>query len=342
MILLAIDIGGTNYSVALVGEDGTVIEKQRRPTDRAGGRPWMLRQLEMACRQLLERAPERPAACGIGFGGPVDFPAQRIQRSMHVGGWTNFRLAGHLATALNLPCVMDNDANTAALGEFTCGAGRGTRSMACLTVSTGIGGGLVLDGEVYRGPRSFAGEFGHTPLVPNGPPCACGARGCVEAVCSGDALGRAVRAEAGRHPRAWSAVVKTAGSRQALEAKTVFDAARQGHPAARALIECYCDDFGRGLAGLIALLNLDCVVLGGGVSLAGPVLFVPLRRAIARHMPPFLPRTWRCLPAALGPNYVLCGAAQLAMRYTAGAPSAAADRQSPAPARRGVTIGGRG
>jgi len=319
MILLAVDIGGTNHSVALVGEDGAVIEKERRPTDRAGGRRWMLRQLEATCRCLIEKASERPAACGIGFGGPVDFPKQVIQRSMHVGGWSGFRLAQHMAAVLGMPCVMDNDANTAALGEYAYGAGRGSRSMACLTVSTGVGGGLVLNGEMYRGPRSFAGEFGHTPLVPGGPPCACGSRGCVESVCSGDALGKAARLEARRQPRAWSAALRQAGGPRAIEAKSVFDAARRGHPAARALVLRYCDDFGRGLAGLIALLDLDCVVLGGGVSMAGNTLFAPLRRAIARHMPPFLPRAWRCLPAALGPNYVLCGAAQLALRYTASA-----------------------
>jgi glucokinase len=317
MLLLAIDVGGTNSSVALIADDGTVIERERRPTDRAGGRDWMLERIEAGCRGLIQRAPERPAACGIGFGGPVDFPNQRIQRSMHVGGWAGFRLSEHLAGALGVPCVVDNDANTAALGEYAFGAGRGARSMACLTVSTGVGGGLVLNGEVYRGPRSFAGEFGHTPLVPNGPPCACGRRGCVEAVCSGEALGRDARRAAQLHPRAWSALIKEAGRARAIEAKTVFDGARRGHPAAKALVERYCDDFGRGLAGLIALLDLDCVVLGGGVSLAGPVLFAPLRRAIARHMPPFLPRSWRCLPAALGSDYVLCGAAQLALRYTA-------------------------
>jgi len=320
--LLAIDIGGTNYSVALVEASGAVVEKIRRPTDRAGGRRWMLRQLEAACRELLARAAPRPRAGGLGVGGPGGFAAQRVRRSMHVGGWANFPLAAHLAERLGLPCVMDNDANAAALGEFAYGAGRGARSMVYLTASTGIGVGLVLDGEVYRGAQSLAGEFGHTLLAgysrTHGPRCACGARGCVEAVCSGTALARAARAAAARQPRAWRAVVEAAGSRQRIEAKTVFDAARRGHPAARAMIERYCDDFGRALAGLIALLDPDTVVIGGGVSLAGAALFAPLRRAIARHLPPFLPQTCRCLPAALGENSVLCGAAQLALRYTAG------------------------
>ncbi len=335
MTLLTIDVGGTNYGVALVDEGGAIIEKIRRPTDRAGGRRWMVRQVEAACRELLTRSPSPPTACGIGFGGPVDFPTQRIRRSMHVGGWANFPLAARLSAALGLPCVMDNDANTAALGEYTYGAGRGARSMVYLTVSTGIGGGLVLDGRVYRGAQSLAGEFGHTPLAPDGPRCSCGARGCVEAVCSATALARAAQAAAARRPGSWRAIVQAAGGRRALEAKTVFDAARRGHPAACALLERYCDDFGRGLAGLIALLNPDCVVIGGGVSLAGATLFAPLRRAIARHMPPFLPRTCRCLPAALGENSVLCGAAQLALRYTAGRSGHAALQSRPAVAALG-------
>lgn len=322
MIILCVDIGGTNHSVALVGGDGTILEKIHRPTKAAGGRRWMLKQIEAGCRELLARAPERPAACGIGFGGPVDFPRQRIRRSMHAGGWSDFPLSAHLSSCLGLPAVMDNDANTAALGEYAYGAGRGTKSLVYLTVSTGIGGGLVLGGEVYRGAESLAGEFGHMPLLMDGPRCACGNRGCVEAVCSGTALGQALRAEARAHPRAWAGVVRTAGGLQALQAKTAFDAARRGHPAARALIEKYCGNFGRALAGLLTLMNPECIVIGGGVSQAGDALFVPLRRSIRAQMPGFLPRQWRVLPAALGANSVLCGAAQLALRYNERASSA--------------------
>lgn len=315
MILLCVDIGGTNHSVALVRDDGALVEKIHRPTNAAGGRRWMLRQVEAGCRELLDRAPEKPVACGIGFGGPVNFPNQRIRRSMHAGGWSNFPLTAHLSSHLGLPAVMDNDANTAALGEFAYGAGRGARSMAYATVSTGIGGGLVIEGEVYRGAQTFAGEFGHMPLLIDGPECACGKRGCVEACCSGTALGKALRAEAKAHPRAWRGVITEAGGIAKLEAKTAFDAARRGHPAASKLVERYCLDFGRAIWGLLALMNPDCLVIGGGVSLAGDALFVPLRRAVRAQMPDYLPRQWRIVPAALGVNSVLSGAAQLALRY---------------------------
>lgn len=316
MLLLAIDIGGHNHSVALVRETGELVRKIRRPTDRAGGRRWMLPRLDRACRELLDAAPERVSACGIGFGGPVDFDAQHVRRSMHAGGWSGFALSEWLQQRTALRAVMDNDANTAALGEFACGAGRGAHSMVYLTVSTGVGGGLVLDGNLYRGTDSMAGEFGHTPLAEGGPLCSCGKRGCVEAVCSGTALGRAARVAARARPRAWRQIVTASGGLRRLDAKAVFDAARGGHAPARALVEDYCDHFGRGLAGLLALLNPEAVVIGGGVSLAGAALFVPLRRAIARRLPAFLPRGWRCVPAALGENSVLVGAAQLALRYT--------------------------
>ena len=189
--------------------------------------------------------------------------------------------------------------------------------MVYLTVSTGIGGGLIVNGEVYRGAKDMAGEAGHINVVPDGPLCVCGRRGCLEAVCSGTALGRQARLAARRRPRAWQPLIDAAGGRQRIEAKTVFDFARRGHRPSVVLIEAYSDHFGRALATLIALLDPELVVIGGGVSLAGIPLFVPLRRAVARHLPPFLPRGWRCVPARLGANSVLCGAARLALGYTA-------------------------
>ncbi len=313
MILLAVDIGGHKHSVALVRDTGEVLRKIRRPTERAGGRRWLLPRIESACREILADAPERPAAGGIGFGGPVDFERRRVRRSMHAGGWSDFPLAAHLAEVTGLRCTVDNDANVAALGEYAYGAGRGTRSMVYLTVSTGIGGGLLLNGALYRGRRNLAGEFGHTPLVVNGRPCACGLRGCVEAECSGTALGERAREAAKSAPQAWRSVVRAAGGISGLEARHVFDAARSGHAAARRLVLDYCGLLGRGLRGLAALLDPDIVVIGGGVSLAGPVLFTPLRRALAAQFPPYIRPPARCVPAALGDDSVLCGAARLAL-----------------------------
>ena len=324
--LLAVDIGGTNHSVAMVRAGRAsfeIVERLRCPTRRTGGRGWLLPRIEAQCRELMGRARQRPRGCGIGFGGPVDFRAQRIRRSLHAGGWGGFALAAHLSEHLGLPCVMDNDANTAALGEFAYGAGQGSASLVYLTVSTGVGGGVVLDGGVYRGTRGLAGEVGHITLIPQGGPrCSCGRRGCVEAVCSGTALGAAARAAARRRPRKWRAVIEEAGGLGSIEARTVFDGARRGHVASRALVEAYCAQLGRAIAGVIALLDPGTIVIGGGVSLAGGALFGPLRRAIAAQLPQFLARgagsqpPWRCVPAALRENSVLAGAACLALRYT--------------------------
>src|SRR5262249_17182611 len=123
--------------------------------------------------------------CGIGFGGPVDFAAQRAFQSTHVGGWSGFALRDEIVRVLDIPAIVDNDANVGALGEALYGAGRGYPSVFYMTLSTGIGGGIYIDGKIWRGADSYAGELGHLTVQPDGPVCLCGAKGCFERMCSG-------------------------------------------------------------------------------------------------------------------------------------------------------------
>ena len=279
MLVLALDIGGTKHALALF--DGLrLLRRETLPTDAAAGRPWMLQHLRALLPGWLAGA--RPAACGIGFGGPVDFTLQRVGRSMHAGGWQDFPLAAFLAAHLDLPCRMDNDANLGALGEWTSGAGQGAASLLYVTLSTGIGAGLLLDGAVWHGADSLAGELGHLPLAPDGPECPCGQRGCFEAFCSG----RAIEARTGRPA-----------------ADLLQD------PAFRAQ---YLPDLARGLRAALMLLNPECVVIGGGLAKAGGALFTGLRDELARQIPPSLPVRVDVRPAALGDDSVLWGAALLA------------------------------
>ncbi|MBI3696322.1 MAG: ROK family protein [Acidobacteria bacterium] len=273
--ILAIDIGGAKHSLALF-HDGRLTRRETWPTDVEGGRPWMVDRLRTLGREWRQAEP--PAACGIGFGGPVDFAAQRVGCSMHVGGWEDFPLSAALEEALGIPCRMDNDANLGALGEYTAGAGRGCRSLLYMTLSTGIGAGILMDGRILRGADSLAGELGHISLDPEGPVCSCGSRGCFEALCSG----RAIEQRTGRPP-----------------AELLQD------PAFRA---GYIPTLARGLRAALLLLNPQRVVIGGGLSKAGETLFAELRAELCRQIPGSLPVRVDIQPAALGDDSVLWGA----------------------------------
>ncbi|HZS51940.1 MAG TPA: ROK family protein [Bryobacterales bacterium] len=280
MDVLAIDIGGTKHSLALF-RDARLLRRESYPTDAAGGRSWMLDHLFRLFPKWL-RSSAGLAACGVGFGGPVDFALQRVSRSMHSGGWENFALAGAIEKELGIPCWMDNDANLGALGEHRFGAGRGAGSLVYITLSTGIGAGILVDGKMVRGADSLAGELGHVLLKEDGPLCSCGSRGCLEALCSGQAIERSA-----------------------------------GRPAAELLADStfrpvYVSWLARGLRVPLLLLNPDRIIVGGGISKAGSAFFDDVRAELRRQMPASLPVRIDLRPAALGDDSVLWGARELA------------------------------
>jgi glucokinase len=277
---LAIDIGGTKFALALF-EGQSMTRRESYATEREGGREWMLGQIE-----TLLPVWKREAAidrCGIGFGGPVDFPHQQVALSTHAGGWRSFPLTRYIQDLLGVPTVMDNDANAGALGEARYGAGAGSLPLLYVTLSTGIGGGIILsDGTLFRGADSWAGEIGHLTVRPGGPECLCGSRGCLERLCSGLWLER----DYGRAP------------------KELFEDA--------AFVEKYVVNLALGLKAAIMLLNPACVVIGGGIAKAGDALFVPLRVELGRQMPQWSGARVNVLAAGLGVDSVLWGALALA------------------------------
>jgi glucokinase len=276
---LTIDIGGTKFSVA-VFDGSTMIARESRHTDRSGGCEWMIDQLGQIGRSWKsEFAPQR---CGIGFGGPVDFARQRVALSTHVGGWNDFDLPGFVRAEVGIPAVMDNDANVGALGEFAYGAGRGFDPLFYMTLSTGIGGGIVTRGEIYRGADSYAGEIGHLTIQPDGPECLCGARGCFERMCCGLWLER----DYGR------------SARELL--------------ADHAFIRQYVVKLALGLKSAIMLLNPARIVIGGGIAKAGPRLFEALREELGSQITSWSRARIDVQPAALGDDSVLYGALALA------------------------------
>ena len=278
-MILAIDIGGTKFTIA-VFDGGRLLRRESRATDAAGGRDWMLARIREIVGSWRNQFPiER---CGIGFGGPVNFAAQRVVLSTHVGGWRDFDLCAFVRDLAGAPTVMDNDANAGAVGEGEFGAGRGHSPLFYMTLSTGIGGGIYQDGKVWRGADSYGGEIGHLTTRPDGPECLCGARGCFERMCGGLWLERD----------------------HGISAKELMR-----NPA---FIEQYVVDLALGLKAAIMLLNPARIVIGGGIAKAGERLFAPLDRELRRQITSWSGARIDVVPAALGDDSVLYGAMCLA------------------------------
>lgn len=283
MITLAVDIGGTKFSMAVFDGD-RIVERISSSTDREGGRDWMLQRItSIASDWKTHRSFD---LCGIGFGGPIDFDLQRVALSTHVAGWSDFDLPRYLQDVIDVLPVMDNDANAGALGEALYGAGRGHRPLFYVTLSTGIGGGIIASGDaLYRGADSYAGEIGHLTIRPDGPECLCGSRGCLERMCCGLWLER----DHGRSP------------------KQLFE---DPH-----FIERYVVDVALGLKAAIMLLNPARVVIGGGIAKAGDKLFTPLRAELRRQITGWSRARLDVVPAELGDDSVLYGALALAAQH---------------------------
>jgi glucokinase len=271
---LAIDIGGTKFSMAVFDGD-RMRQRESHATDES-----ILDRIAVIIENW--KSSYRFDHCGIGFGGPVDFQSQRVVLSTHVPGWDGFDLPHHIEKLIGLLPIMDNDANAGALGEALYGAGVGFRPLFYMTVSTGIGGGIITqDGATYRGADSYAGEIGHLTVRPDGPACLCGSRGCLERMCCGLWLAR-------DHGRPASELLRDP-----------------------AFVERYVVDLALGLKAAIMLLNPARIVIGGGISKAGDRLFVPLREELGRQITAWSRARIDVVPAALGDDSVLYGAMAL-------------------------------
>lgn len=276
---LAIDIGGTKLAVA-VFRDQEQIDRRVSKTDRAGGPAWMLNEIERLTADWVKRHSIR--TCGVGFGGPVDARLQRVICSTHVEGWDNFDLVGALRERLGVHAVIDRDTMVGALGEGYYGAGVAVRPLFYITISTGIGGGLLTEHGLYHGADSFACEVGHQTVDPNGPECLCGSRGCLERLCAGLWLERDYQKPAS----------------ELLQDSTFI--ARYVQPLARGLKTC------------IMLFNPARIVIGGGISKSGERLFAPLREELRHEVPSWSKARIDVVPAALGDDTILFGALALA------------------------------
>jgi glucokinase len=312
--ILLIDIGGTQSSVALAQSDGSIEAKLAAERPEGKDAHWIMEsvfeRIETA-RQSHPALIRQVGKCGIGFGGPVC--RGRPLRSEHVAHWEHIDPCHELEQRYGWKCRIENDGLCGALGEFHFGAARSTRNMVYLTVSTGIGGGVVLDGRLFRGSRGFAGHLGHLKIGLDGPPCPCGGRGCFEALCSGTSIAR--RAAERAKQKRWEAapLIARAGCLEAISAKALFDCARAGDRLSLGLVHEVAEDFGRGLASIYHAFDPDVIVLGGGVPQAGDIFFQAISRATEDRVLPQFRGQVKLVPAGLGSESVLFGALALSL-----------------------------
>jgi len=311
-LAIGVDIGGTKVAAGVVDEYGQVIDRERRDTP---GRD--AAATESTIVEVVNALADRHevTAIGIGAAGWIANDHATVLFSPHLA-WRNEPLRESLRSRIAAPVIVENDANAAAWAEYRFGAARDEPVVVCVTLGTGIGGGLVVGGSVYRGAYGIACEYGHQTLVPQGRLCACGNRGCWEMYASGRALARDARELAAESPMAAARMLELAGSVEGLTGPVVTQAAAAGDPAALSICTTMGRWLGRGLANLAAVLDPSVFVIGGGVSAAGDMWLSAAREEFAHELTGrgFRPQAAVVL-AALGPDAGLVGAADLARRY---------------------------
>jgi glucokinase len=316
--VVGIDIGGTNIVAGTVAEDGSeLLGLVSEPTISEQGADAVLgRIVKLARASMAGAGGKEIAGVGIGSPGPLDTKTGIVLLTPNLG-WTNFPLRDRLARALNLPATLDNDANCAIFGEWWRGAARGADYVVGLTIGTGIGGGIVLAGEIYRGASDIAGEIGHMSIDSTGRLCKCGNYGCIEAYASGPAI-------AARAVEGVSAGVDTSlpryvnGDLAKITAQVVYEAAHDGDDFAREVVKDTARFLGAAVANIINIFNPQVVVICGGVTMAGDRLFVPLRAEVSRRA--FKPAVAVCriVPGELLGTAGVYGAAAVFMKHTWG------------------------
>ncbi len=310
----SVDLGGTTIGGALATHDGRIAAERSVATLSADGPEAVLVRIGSLIESLSEEAGEKPAALGMGIPGLVDFERGRTLFLPNLPTqWRGVPVAPVLVEQLGCPVYLLNDARLAALGELEFGIGREARTMVFLTLGTGIGGGVVVNGELLLGPLGAAGELGHQTLVADGPLCGCGNHGCLEALASGPAIAaEGVRLlKAGLAPKLHELAQGDAG---AVTPRTMAEAALAGEATVRQAIERSARYLGIGVANLVTTLHPDLVVLGGGVAAMGDLILAPVREEVCRRVRMFPVDGVRIERSVLGEKAGLWGGIALAMR----------------------------
>ncbi len=308
--IIGIDIGGTKTSVSLGNARGKVLICEVFPTEEVGPTLAAAKRIIQAYLKRYDQGLKNTLGIGISCAGPLDLKKGMLINPPNMPTWRNLPLKQIFARAFRLPVAIDNDANCAALAEKAFGAGKLVQNLFYYTVSTGIGGGLIINGEVVHGTSSDAGEIGHSVILPGGPKCACGKRGCLEALASGTAIARIARERVTKN----SLILKLAGKRKNITAAYVAAAAFKKDRLALAIYKQAAFYLGLSITNVIQTINPELIVIGGGVSKAGPVLFRPLRETVRIHSWPRPYRSCKIVPAKLKDRVGDLGAISLLLK----------------------------
>ncbi len=310
---IGVDVGGTKVLGGVVDESGNILARARRDTPREGGK-FLTQAIADVARDLMSQWDV--STVGISAAGFVSSDRKTMLGTPNISGWNGVDLDHELGALIGLPVVIENDANAAAWGEARYGAGRNETQLMLLTIGTGLGGGIVVDGKLHRGGFGVAAEFGHMRVVPDGHVCGCGARGCFEQYASGSALLRHAREAAAAAPEAAGHLLSLGdGSVAGITGQHITDAARAGDEIALQAFSTTAYWLGAGIASLSVLLDPTCVVIGGGVIDAGEILLTPTRHSMEEHMA-FRGKhpSPKIVAAQLGNESGLVGVADLARR----------------------------
>lgn len=310
---IGIDVGGTKVLGGIVDGNGAIIATTRRDTPRQGGAA-----LNSVIAEVAQELIDAHEISGIGIcvAGFISSDRQTIIAAPNIADWNGINLAGAIKALIGRDVIIENDANAAAWGEKKFGAGRDFSNLVMLTIGTGLGGGFISDGALFRGAHGMGTEFGHIRAVPNGHLCGCGARGCYEQYASGNALLRHAREAITASPEiARNLLARGNGTVDGLTGRHITDAARDGDPVAISAFNTTGEWIGAVAATLVAALDPEAIVVGGGVVDAGEILLAPVRESLSRHLP-FSGKypAPKVVAATLGNDAGLVGAADLSRR----------------------------
>ena len=313
-LYVGIDLGGTNLHAALAGADGRIVVERSVPTQSHEGPTGVLARMAQLVDALADAAGQRPVACGVGVPGLLDLATGTTKFLPNLPThWRDVPVRDTLAAHIGCPVHLLNDVRTATLGELMFGRGRQANTLAFFAIGTGIGGGVVVDGRLRLGPLGAAGELGHQTILPDGPRCGCGNRGCLEALASASAIAaEGVRLLlSGQAPKLYEIVHGEAGQ---VNPKTMAQAAREGDARVAEAIVRAAEYLGLGVANVVVTLHPDLVVLGGGAAAIGDLLFDTVRTTVRERIGMFPTDGVRIEPSLLGDRTGVIGAVALAIR----------------------------
>jgi glucokinase len=317
---IGVDLGGTNLRIAAVAPDGAILERIHLDTEVKEGREQVVAEMCAAITEIEARmSGAKMAGVGIGVPGIINLADGMIRQSPNLPGWSDFPVRDDIEARLRTRVILENDANAAALGEKWVGAGRGAAGLCMLTLGTGIGGGVIFDGQVWHGQNGMGGELGHMTIDTDGALCGCGNLGCLEAYASGGAVTRMAMAAArvGRSP----SLAQAAEELGELTAEIVYIKAKQGDIVAREIYDMVGRSLGVGLASLMNIFNLPLYVLGGGVARAWDMFSATMMAEIPKRSLVYRATLPQIVPSALGADAGLLGAAYLPLAHAAAAES---------------------